>query len=156
MLEAILEKKTCAECRYCCVFDATDIWEMPLVDAAVREAVLAALPGTSFNPDGDDWRFAVNAPADGRLVNCPALTAHGCMLGSDAPFECRLWPMRVLVRDGRRVLALSPGCKALAALPISTVAAHARAIAPKVAAYVAAHPQMIHPWRDDYRWLCDV
>ena len=126
MLEAILEKKTCAECRYCCVFDATDIWEMPLVDAAVREAVLAALPGTSFNPDGDDWRFAVNAPADGRLVNCPALTAHGCMLGSDAPFECRLWPMRVLVRDGRRVLALSPGCKALAALPISTVAAHAR------------------------------
>jgi hypothetical protein len=30
MLEAILDKKTCADCRFCCVFDATDIWEMPL------------------------------------------------------------------------------------------------------------------------------
>ena len=156
MLEAILEKKTCAACRFCCVFDATDIWEMPLVDAAVREAALASLPGVRFSADGDDWRCAVPTPPEGALVNCPALTAHGCALGPDAPFECRLWPIRALVRDGRRVLALSPGCKALAALPIAAVAAHARAIAPKVAAYVAAHPRMLHPWRDDYHWLCDL
>ena len=156
MLEAILDKKTCADCRFCCVFDATDIWEMPLVDATTREAALAALPGVAFAPDGDDWRFAVPTPAGGALVNCPALTPHGCALGPDRPFECRLWPFRALMREGRPVLALSPGCRAVAALPPNAVAAHARAIAPQVAAYVAAHPRMLHPWRDEYRWLCDL
>lgn len=156
MLEAILDKKTCADCRFCCVFDATDIWEMPLVDAATREAALATLPGVGFAPDGDDWRFAVDTPEDGALVNCPALTPHGCALGSDRPFECRLWPIRALECDGKPVLGLSPGCRAVSALPPDTVAAHARSIAPQVAAYVATHPRMLHPWRDEYRWLCDL
>ena len=156
MLEAILEKKTCAACRFCCVFDATDIWEMPLVDASARAAAMAILPGVAFTQDGDDWRFAAPTPPDGVCVDCPARTPHGCALGPDRPFECRLWPIRALVRDGKPVLALSLGCKAVASLPDEIVAAHARAIAPKVAAYAAAHPQMLHPWHDDYRWLCDL
>lgn len=156
MLAPILDKKTCAACRYCCEFDAADLWEMPLVDAAARAAALAALPGVAFAPDGADWRFAVRAPAGKDCVDCPARTPHGCALGPDAPFECRLWPLRALLREGRPVLALSPGCPALAALPLATVAAHARAIAPQVAAYAAAHPRLLHPWRDDYVWLCDL
>lgn len=57
MLEAILEKKTCAACRFCCVFDATDIWEMPLVDASVREAALASIPGGQIHPWREDYHW---------------------------------------------------------------------------------------------------
>ena len=150
MLNTILSKMTCADCRYCCVFDASDLWEMPLLDAETQKVAAAALPDARFTSNGEDWLFQIAAPHGEDTVECPAHTDHGCALGEKAPFECRLWPMRVMRFAGRKVIALSPNCETIAGMPVGKVAKCARGLAQKIFAYAAAHPSVVKEYRPEY------
>ena len=53
MLKKILSRKTCAACRLCCQFDASDIWELPVLPPETVKAVKQMyLCSTSFKRGG--------------------------------------------------------------------------------------------------------
>ena len=49
---------------------------------------------------------------DEELFCCPALCETGCILGDSKPFDCRIWPLRVMRFNEILVLTLSPFCPA--------------------------------------------
>lgn len=114
MLRRILSEADCAECRLCCGFYESEIWEVPLIDDELAEKY----PEYDFK--------AVNYDENG-LHKCPALGESGCKLGSDKPFDCRLWPFRAMKLGEHLVIAISPLCKKLNAKPLAELSEFADA-----------------------------
>ena len=48
MLKGLLSKSVCGECRICCGFDSTDVWEMPVMNEETKNKLEALRPGTEF------------------------------------------------------------------------------------------------------------
>ena len=94
MLKKILSKDTCAKCRICCIFNEDDVWEAPY-----------GIKLTEKQSDG--------------LFHCSHLGKNGCMLSDEKPFECKIWPFRVMDYDGKLVIALSSICPSLYHRPIN-------------------------------------
>lgn len=116
MLKNILSPETCRECRLCCVFDRTDIWELPVLS---KENVCAAekvCPGTAVTEKGSEYVFSAPELQDEELFWCPVLSDRGCMLcREDMPFDCRIWPFRLMRDgDGNTVIAVSELCGGMA------------------------------------------
>ncbi len=119
MLSKILTPEQCAKCRICCGFVDSDRWEIPLLageqergSAGKLGAAVEAIPGTKscvFSMDfhGED------------VVYCPAAGENGCVLGGERPFDCRVWPFRVMNLNGTNVITLSPVCPEVMKLPLS-------------------------------------
>ena len=113
MLKKILSGKSCAECRLCCIFDRYDIWETPVFNEEIKNRIKQLRPGTEFvTKDGGYIFKADNIGAD-QLFSCPALTETGCMLGDDKPFDCRIWPYRIMEVGGRRAITIASICDEL-------------------------------------------
>ncbi len=89
MLKTILSAKVCADCKYCCWFNAYDakvFADLPLQKSTVREG----------------W------------YQCAHLKiAEGCTCTEDEkPFSCSLWPLFVTQRNGKFLLMLATDCPA--------------------------------------------
>ena len=148
MLKKLLRPETCAACRQCCVFDGYDVWDTPVILPEVREKIEALRPETTFLTVGGSARFRLERPDADGLVPCPMLdAAMGCRLGADKPFDCALWPFRVMALDGRIVLAVDPLCDAVSSKPLGEIIAFARdALAKPAFSYAAAHPEAVRPY----------
>ena len=56
-------------------------------------------------------------------VPCPFLaTGKGCTLSEeDKPFDCKIWPLRLMKAEGKLAVCLTPTCPAVNKLPVSRV-----------------------------------
>ena len=109
MLKNIISAKECAECSFCCVFDADDCWEMPIInDELAKESCFC---GCEFEFDSGVRKIKPQFDNE-ELFRCPALCETGCTLGNNKPFDCRIWPLRVMRLNEILVLTLSPFCPA--------------------------------------------
>ena len=97
MLKKILSRTTCAACQLCCQFDASDIWELPVLPKETVAAIQKYRPETAFVPVGAEQTFAAPPLKGEELYACPVLTEHGCgLLEQDKPFDCKVWPFRLM------------------------------------------------------------
>lgn len=113
MLKKILLPETCAECRLCCVFDRTDIWEVPVLTKENAENVRKILPDAEIAEKNSEYTFSVPELQGDELFKCPALSCTGCRLSrEEMPFDCRIWPFRIMhSENGKCVIAVSELCK---------------------------------------------
>ncbi|MBQ8687453.1 MAG: hypothetical protein IJ512_02740 [Ruminococcus sp.] len=157
MLKKILSPETCAQCRLCCQFDATDIWELPVLPPETLAAVQKLRPDTAFISSGDEHTFASPALSGEELFACPVLTECGCGLSSaDKPFDCKIWPFRLMRHtDGSCVIAVSELCKGVAHLSDDALRQFLteEGLADLCFAYARSHPAHIKPLMDGYRIL---
>jgi hypothetical protein len=130
MLNRILSEKDCAECRLCCNFYEHEIWEAPIV--------------------GDEICYDEKG-----LYFCPELGENGCKLGNDKPFDCKLWPFRVMKFGEAVVVALSPLCKKVNEKPLSELAefVHDEEFEEKVKARVSEFPAQVMDYAEGYAVL---
>lgn len=152
MLSGLLEKQQCAECRFCCVFDGEDFWEMPSLSKATADSILEVKPETKLEEVDGDYTFSTdNLTLE--TYPCPALTSTGCSLPNELkPFECSIWPFRVMELDGELVLAVCNDCKGLEGLPEIIVDIFGNANVRRVAFnYAKEHPQIVKPYHTNYR-----
>lgn len=154
MLKGLLEKKTCSGCRICCGFDNTDLWELPVMTKKTADRLAEIKQGTKFvQKDGGYITDAGNLPAD-MLYYCPALDHKtGCMLEEDKPFDCRIWPFRVMeTKDKRlRMITVSPVCPEIYGRPLSDLAQFVNGtFKDTVFRYAAEHPEIIKPYIENY------
>ena len=128
MLNRVLTKADCAECKLCCGFYEDEIWEAPITR------------NLSYNEKG--------------LYLCPELGEDGCMLGEEKPFVCKLWPFRVMRLGGFTVLALSPLCKKVNDKPLSELLAFVEEELAELAQNgMKSEPEHIKEYKDGYTIL---
>lgn len=151
MLKKILSSRNCAECRKCCVFDRYDIWETPLFDEEMCTKIRTVRPGTEFvRRDGGSIFKADNIDAE-QLFSCPALTENGCILGDEKPFECRIFPYRIMNIGERRAIVLASDCEAMFSRPLSELMEVLKeGLAEEIFAYADSHPSIVKPYYEGY------
>lgn len=154
MLEKILSRKTCAECRMCCIFDRYDIWETPLFTEKTMQSVLNNVPDAKFAKKGSCYVLNAGEITDGELYSCPALADTGCMLVNNKPFDCRIWPFRIMKLDGCRVIAVSSLCEAVHGQSHDNLRTFLKeGLAKEIFAYADAFPEAVHEFYDNYSVL---
>jgi len=111
MLRKILDNKRCGECKLCCKFDEYDVWEAPVLTESDVDGIKACRPEAEFLKWDGIYRFKIVPPENGELWECPALSANGCALGENKPFECAVWPFRVMEIGGERFICAADFCE---------------------------------------------
>lgn len=151
MLKKILNSGTCAECRLCCVFDRYDVWETPVFTEKIRDIILDSKPGTEFVSKDGGYIFKVGNLSDDGLFSCPALTETGCMLGDEKPFDCRIWPYRIMEINGRRAITIASICEELYNRPLSQLVEFLKdGLADEIFSYADSHPEIVKPYYEGY------
>lgn len=112
MLKAILSAETCGKCRGCCYFDKTDLWEVPLITSDTAEYIKDNFESINLKKNNSLFSFDIPNLFDDELFICPMLTENGCILGDNKPFDCRIWPFRLMKnKNGNVSIAVSKYCK---------------------------------------------
>jgi len=107
MLKEIVSAAECAACRFCCVFDRDDCWEMPAIsEELAKEGCFCSY---EFEFNSGTKKVKPQFDTEG-LFRCPALCETGCTLGNRKPFDCQIWPLRVMRLNKILLLTLSPFC----------------------------------------------
>lgn len=160
MLTAILDKSTCASCKFCCSFRRTSLWETPLFPAADLPKLQALNPQARFRQAGrDSFTFDLSAcyktTDSAEEALCPFLDpGRGCTLPPELkPFDCKIWPLRAVKTPESAgtsetsetiVVALTPTCQAINKVPLEKVRELAASgLGQKILDYAAEHPDII-------------
>ena len=172
MLSKILFRKTCAACKFCCSFRRQSLWETPLFPPEVAEKL------SRENEYGVMGKFTPIQEARGirdtreaqkayRLVlennyrtddpeeevPCTFLDPQkGCILkGEDKPFDCSIWPLRIMNKDGKLVIALTPTCSAIGAEPSKALVELVQGgLGEKIFEYAKSHPYIIKEYKEGF------
>lgn len=149
MLSEILSKEECAKCRICCCFDDSDLWEAPVIsDALAKE--LADMEFTSL-AGGRILKMPKTLDGDEELYYCTLLDKEkGCVLGDKKPFDCRIWPLRVMRFEGKRVIALSPVCPVVQTRPVGKIAEVARKLSKRIFDEANKNPDIVKDYEAGY------
>ena len=150
MLKKVLSPSTCAACGFCCVFDREDSWELPFItdELAGSSAICGKV---NLLKKGKGFVFAPEYGENG-LFRCPMLTETGCSLGDDKPFCCRIWPFRVMIRDGEILLTLCELCPESAGLEKAFRSGKlGEDFVETVRDTAAKYPEIIHPFTEGYK-----
>ena len=155
MLSSILSKKQCANCKFCCSFRRQSLWETPLFPSEVVEklsqpneyGVVGEFRDGQIVIDG----YRTTDPEE--EVPCPFLDPQkGCILkGKDKPFDCSIWPLRVMRKEGKLVVALTPTCPAIGAVPSVKLKELVQGgLGETLLEYAKAHPYIVKEYRDGF------
>lgn len=166
MLSELMSKDTCAACRYCCSFKSTSLWELPtfpedvikkLADDKGFRYTLEKSHDRSFGLFDLNGEYQSANPAE--EVPCPFLDrTTGCTLSEkDKPFDCKLWPFRVMRKDGLLLLTISIACPSIMSWELEQLRSYAQEKLKKpVRAYVDEHPYIVKDMMDGYVALIEI
>ncbi|MEG0615388.1 MAG: hypothetical protein RR540_06485 [Oscillospiraceae bacterium] len=141
----ILSKSDCAACQICCRFDDDDLWETPVFSAETLAAAKLLAPTAKFSPLGES--FIPVMEKVGGLYSCPMLSADGCLLGEEKPFDCSIWPFRIMNFSGKLAITVSPVCPSLFSKPLTELlAALNDGLAEKIFAAAKKFPDIVKPY----------
>lgn len=152
MLKGLLEKSTCAKCKVCCVFDHYDIWETPIFTQQEMQKVIQLKPDVNIMQKGNCATFRIDPLIGDELFVCPVLdTGKGCLLGDEKPFECRIWPYKVMNFEGRRVIAISPVCESVNGKPLSEIVSFLKnGLSERIFEYADQYPEIVKEYDTSY------
>ena len=154
MLKDVLSPGDCAKCGFCCSFrrqslDLTPLFAKETLEEIRRlhpEARFRTLPNGGVTIDiGDQYR----TDGSGAEAPCP-FNRKGCILpGHLKPFDCELWPFRLMENGDGLALALVPTCPWIDK-DSAKFKATAATVAAKALAYAKTHPGIAIGYRPDY------
>lgn len=157
MLKNILSPDTCAECRICCIFDKYDIWETPVVSGALKDKITAEHSDIRFIFKGDSkdsFLFVCRNETIGGedLYVCPALDhGKGCVLDDNKPFDCRIWPYRIMEFEGRQAITVASICPDMYSKPLKSLIDELKnGLADEIFDYADKNPDIVKPYQDGY------
>ena len=160
MLSKILSKNTCAACKFCCSFRRQSLWETPLFPPEIAEKLSReneyGVVG-EFCEVQNAYRLVLenNYRTDNpeEEVPCTFLdTQKGCILkGEDKPFDCSIWPLRIMNKGGKLVITLTPTCSAIGATPSQALVELVQnGLGEKIFEYAKTHPYIVKEYKDGF------
>ena len=155
MLSKILSKFSCAACKFCCSFRRQSLWETPLFPPEVVEKLSKP---NEYGVVGDfrDGQIILGGYKTGdpeEEVPCTFLDPeHGCILkGEDKPFDCSIWPLRIMRKDGELVIALTPTCPSIGEVPSQALVYLVKnGLGEKIFEYAKTRPEIIKNYREGF------
>ena len=155
MLSSILSKSSCAACKFCCSFRRQSLWETPLFPPEVAEKLSKP---NEYGVVGEfrDGQIILGGYKTGdpeEEVPCTFLDPRrGCILKpEDKPFDCSIWPLRIMRKDGELVIALTPTCPSIGAVPSQAlVNLVENSLGDKIFEYAKTHPEIIKEYREGF------
>ena len=155
MLSSILSKKQCAACKFCCSFRRQSLWETPLFPPEVVEKL--SKPNEygvvgEFR-DGQIILGGYRTDDSEEEVPCTFLDPQkGCILkGEDKPFDCSIWPLRIMDKGGKLVIALTPTCPAIGAVPNQALIDLVKnGLGEQIFEYAKTHPYIVKEYREGF------
>ncbi len=159
MLSKVLSKETCADCRFCCSFRRCSLWETPLFDEDVAD--IYEDTGISFVREMSQGKGYARLNYEGRYTTdneheeaaCAFLDAtRGCVLeDSQKPFDCKIWPLRIMRKGTDTVIALTPTCPAINSYPVNVMEELVKdGLGEKIYEYAETHPYIIKSYREGF------
>lgn len=160
MLSKILSKNSCAACKFCCSFRRQSLWETPLFPPEVaaklsRENEYGVVG--EFREVQNAYRLVLenNYRTDDldEEVPCTFLDPQkGCVLkGEDKPFDCSIWPLRIMNKDGKLVIALTPTCPSIGATPKPELIELVKnGLGEMIFEYAKTHPYIVKEYREGF------
>ena len=146
----------CAKCRFCCSFRRCSLWETPLIDSELLEKLRRNYPEAKFKTLNGavtvklDDLYRTDDPEEEAL--CWFNKGKGCVLGDDEPFECKVWPLRVMRKDSRLVIAFSEGCHIFSAKSLDEIREIVdEELSEKMLEYAKKFPAYVKDYRENYR-----
>ena len=162
MLSAILSKSQCANCGFCCVFRWQSRWETPLFSKENADAISQRYSRAKFRPVGDmltidiDGEYKTDSAEE--EAACFFLDKNkGCTLTDDEkPIDCKIWPLRIMNKSGKLVIALTPTCAEINKLPVEEVRDLVHSgLGQIIKDEAAKYPDMIKEYRDGFPVLME-
>ena len=155
MLSKILSKTSCAACKFCCSFRRQSLWETPLFPPEVAEKLSRENEYGVVGEfrDGQIILGGYRTDDPEEEVPCTFLDPQkGCILkGEDKPFDCSIWPLRIMNKDGKLVIALTPTCSAIGAVPSKALVELVQnGLGEKIFEYAQTHPYIIKEYKDGF------
>lgn len=76
----------------------------------------------------------------------------GCILkGEDKPFDCSIWPLRIMNKNGKLVIALTPTCSAIGAEPSEALVELVQSgLGEKIFEYAKTHPYIVKEYKEGF------
>ena len=156
LCEVYIPPEECAKCRFCCSYRRCSLWETALIDKELLEKLKKRYPEAKFkfingyDTINLDDLYKTNDPEEEAL--CYFNDGKGCILGEDKPFECRVWPLRVLRKDKNLVIAFSTGCPVFAKKTMSEIRELvSNGLGEKLLDYAKKFPAFIKDYKDNYK-----
>ena len=79
------------------------------------------------------------------------ITCHFERFWNDKPFDCRIWPYRIMEVGGRRAITIASICDELYNRPLSQLAGFLKeGLADAIFSYADAHPEIVKPYYEGY------
>lgn len=165
MLSKILTIENCAKCRNCCVFHEKSRWETPVVSKNKAELIKEKLHNEncviSYN---DSYVLAsvkrsVNLNEGQEIYRCAALDENsGCSLSDkEKPFDCSLWPLRVMDKDNKIFVMIAGGCPIVDEEFINKAKKLlSEDLKQTILEEIVKNPDIIKPFDESYISLCDI
>ena len=152
MFKGLLTKEDCAECQLCCKFDSYDLWQTPVIYPSLASRILQEYsPLCRFIKRDDHFLMKMQREPDMDLYYCNLLDREkGCIMGDDKPFDCEIFPFRVMELMGRKVLTLSPACPVVNSKKFDDVCTAADKAAGEIFEFASSHPEVVKPYLDDH------
>lgn len=152
MLNQLLSREECAKCKICCCFDSSDIWEAPVITKEKADEIL-----NKYNPDqkflSKENYSILEMPKEPNkdLYFCTMLDHEtGCLMKDNKPFDCRIWPLRVMKLNENIVITLSPVCPIVKQRPLEKIMKTAENLAPEIFSEAEKNPQIVKPYIKGY------
>ena len=161
MLTDVLSPSDCAKCGFCCSFRRQSLNLTPCfaketvaeISRLYPEARFKTLPNDAVTIDIAD-NYRTNDSEEESL--CP-FNREGCILPQHLkPFDCKLWPFRLMKSKTGLVLALVPTCPWIEKEDLSKLRATALTVAKKAMEYAGTHPEIVIEYRADYQVVIPV
>ena len=155
MLKEVLSPENCARCGFCCSFrrqslNLTPYFAKETVDEISRlhpEARFKTLPNGAVTIDIDGKYRTADSEEE---ALCP-FNRNGCILPEHLkPFDCKLWPFRLMKCGDGLALALVPTCPWIER-DSTKLEATAAVVAKKAMEYAKTHPEIAIEYRPDYQ-----
>ena len=165
MLSSVLSKSQCAACKFCCSFRRQSLWETPLFPPEVVQKLSKpneyGVVGEFRAVDDPQKNCAYRLVLENNYrtddpeeeVPCTFLDPHkGCILKpEDKPFDCSIWPLRIMNKDGELVIALTPTCPSIGTVPSKALVNLVRdSLGDKIFEYAKTHPYIIKEYREGF------
>lgn len=152
MISKILSKEECAKCRICCTFDSYDLWETPYISKTMASKILQEYdPQQKFVKKDSHFLLKMEKEPEADLYFCSLLDRDkGCVLGVDKPFDCKIWPFRVMALNDTKVITLSPVCPVVIKKPMDEIMDLAKELSKEIFEYADNNPDAVKPYLKDY------
>jgi hypothetical protein len=128
LLSPVLTAGQCASCKFCCTFTAAEAWETPLFSREKLERISETYGTFPVRKAGIcsytlDLSTYWEKHGKKEYAPCPFLDPqHGCILPEGKkPFDCKIWPLRIMRKNGKHVIALTPTCEEINKVPLERI-----------------------------------